>query len=78
MKNLPKLQTDDDTDLIDEDSLLSGDDLKKPQIPPGRTTRLFKPHSLFLVFGCVLFASFKRFWRHTNAERGTYLPLIRG
>ncbi|KAK1387332.1 Anamorsin-like [Heracleum sosnowskyi] len=34
MKNLPKLQIDDDTDLIDEDSLLSEDDLKKPQIPP--------------------------------------------
>uniref|UniRef100_A0A175YIY9 Anamorsin homolog n=1 Tax=Daucus carota subsp. sativus TaxID=79200 RepID=A0A175YIY9_DAUCS len=34
MKNLPKLQIDDDMDLIDEDSLLSEDDLKKPQIPP--------------------------------------------
>ncbi|WOG93703.1 hypothetical protein DCAR_0312990 [Daucus carota subsp. sativus] len=49
MKNLPKLQIDDDMDLIDEDSLLSEDDLKKPQIPPGRTTRLFKPQ-------CVIYS----------------------
>ncbi|XP_041021803.1 anamorsin homolog isoform X2 [Juglans microcarpa x Juglans regia] len=29
----PKVQIDDDLDLIDEDSLLSEEDLKKPQIP---------------------------------------------
>uniref|UniRef100_A0A2N9IGU1 Anamorsin homolog n=1 Tax=Fagus sylvatica TaxID=28930 RepID=A0A2N9IGU1_FAGSY len=32
-KTLPKVQIDDDSDLIDEDSLLSEDDLKKPQLP---------------------------------------------
>ncbi|CAL1387789.1 unnamed protein product [Linum trigynum] len=30
-----KLQIDDDSDLIDEDSLLTEEDLKKPQIPVG-------------------------------------------
>ncbi|XWS46855.1 hypothetical protein CRYUN_Cryun14cG0103900 [Craigia yunnanensis] len=29
-----KIQMDDDLDLIDEDSLLTEDDLKKPQLPP--------------------------------------------
>ncbi|KAK9274777.1 hypothetical protein L1049_022029 [Liquidambar formosana] len=33
-KILPKVQIDDDMDLIDEDSLLTEDDLKKPQLPP--------------------------------------------
>uniref|UniRef100_A0A7N0RA29 Anamorsin homolog n=1 Tax=Kalanchoe fedtschenkoi TaxID=63787 RepID=A0A7N0RA29_KALFE len=32
-KPLPKIQIDDDMDLIDEDSLLTEDDLKKPQLP---------------------------------------------
>ncbi|KAK9098597.1 hypothetical protein Syun_025642 [Stephania yunnanensis] len=32
-KSLPKVQIDDDLDLIDEDSLLTEEDLKKPQIP---------------------------------------------
>ncbi|XP_022153175.1 anamorsin homolog [Momordica charantia] len=32
-KSLPKIQIDDDSDLIDEDSLLTEEDLKKPQLP---------------------------------------------
>ncbi|XP_077231420.1 anamorsin homolog [Tasmannia lanceolata] len=32
-KSLPKVQIDDDLDLIDEDSLLTDEDLKKPQLP---------------------------------------------
>ncbi|KAK9115599.1 hypothetical protein Sjap_014546 [Stephania japonica] len=32
-KSLPKVQIDDDLDLIDEDSLLTEEDLRKPQIP---------------------------------------------
>ncbi|KAJ0024722.1 hypothetical protein Pint_06826 [Pistacia integerrima] len=33
-KSLLKVQLDDDSDLIDEDSLLTEEDLKKPQLPP--------------------------------------------
>ncbi|XP_021724661.1 anamorsin homolog [Chenopodium quinoa] len=32
-KGLPKVQIDDDMDLIDEDTLLTEEDLKKPQLP---------------------------------------------
>ncbi|KAL1324402.1 hypothetical protein HN51_034566 [Arachis hypogaea] len=34
VKNSPKVQIDVDSDLIDEDSLLTEEDLKKPQLPP--------------------------------------------
>ncbi|XP_061342077.1 alanine--tRNA ligase-like [Gastrolobium bilobum] len=35
VKSSPKVQIDVDSDLIDEDSLLTEEDLKKPQLPPG-------------------------------------------
>lgn len=33
---MSKIQIDDDLDLIEEDSLLTDEDLKKPQLPLGR------------------------------------------
>ncbi|KAL2329120.1 hypothetical protein Fmac_022547 [Flemingia macrophylla] len=35
IKSSPKMQIDIDSDLIDEDSLLTEEDLKKPQLPAG-------------------------------------------
>lgn len=34
------MQIDVDSDLIDENSLLTEEDLKKPQLPPGKQTSL--------------------------------------
>lgn len=34
-KSIPKIQDSNDMDLIDEDSLLTEEDLKKPQLPAG-------------------------------------------
>ena len=36
-KSFPAVHIDDDTDLIDEDTLLSEEDLKKPQLRVGKT-----------------------------------------
>lgn len=36
-QSIPAVQIDDDMDLIDEDTLLSEEDLKKPQLPVGKT-----------------------------------------
>lgn len=65
LKVLPKVQIDDDLDLIDEDSLLSEEDLKKPQLPPGifffwtfyninnfRSFHSHVGHNLFAVNDC--------------------------
>lgn len=43
---LPKIQLSDESDLIDEDSLLTEEDLKKPELPVGRFLSLF---SFFVI-----------------------------
>lgn len=37
VKAVPNIQLDDESDLIDEDTLLSEEDFKKPQLPIGKT-----------------------------------------
>lgn len=45
---MPKIQIDDDLDLIDEDSLLTDEDLKKPQQPLGRVIQNYDIASVVL------------------------------
>jgi anamorsin len=40
VKSSPKVQIDFDSDLIDENSLLSEEDLKKPELPSGKDSTL--------------------------------------
>jgi hypothetical protein len=59
-KVLPKIQIDDDSELIDEDSLLTEEDLKKPQLPVGRPN---KPVTVtFAVFQrCLIWVQILKF-----------------
>jgi hypothetical protein len=47
VKVLPKIQLNDESDLIDEDSLLTEEDLKKPELPAGRISFFLSFISLF-------------------------------
>ncbi|KAJ1425811.1 Ribosomal RNA processing protein 8 [Sesbania bispinosa] len=50
VKSSPKVQIDVDSNLIDEDSLLTEEDLKKPELPPGEECfSSFCPQLVFFV-----------------------------
>lgn len=52
---LPKIQLSDESDLIDEDSLLTEEDLKKPELPVGK-------FSYFLCFPFLLLIFLNKFF----------------